>query len=92
MSVFGRLVRPHLLRLSLVVAAAALAWTGLTLISGGGFDVQLPGLRLRSHDPLKPLLAAALALSAWILGAGDAASIVTRWMSTPGVRCFNAPR
>src|SRR5262245_43379990 len=66
------------IRLSLVIGAACLAWATIALITGG-FDVRPVGIRLSSHDPLKPLLAAALALTVRVLLGG---TIPLGWLDT----------
>ena len=52
------------IRLSAAVAIAAVAWV-LVLVIGGGFDVLLFGVRVRSNDPSKPRLLAELAFLAF---------------------------
>jgi hypothetical protein len=43
------------------VASALVALTG-------GFDLQAAGVAVSAHDPLRPLLFAALALTVYLLG------------------------
>jgi len=61
--------RAAILRASLIVGLLCFAWAVLTLVTGG-IDIRLAGNTITSHDPLKPLLAAGLALSVHVLAGG----------------------
>ena len=62
---------------SLIVAAFGLAWMML-LITTGGFDTEILGLRVRSRDPFRPLFLAAIGLTVYVVSAGAAA--YRRWV------------
>ncbi len=53
------------MRLLLGIAALALLWAAALVVSGG-FDVTLAGRRLRTHEPMRPLVVAGLALAACV--------------------------
>jgi hypothetical protein len=57
-------------RASLVIAIAGLIWAALLLVTGG-FDILIAGLRITAHEPRRPLLFSAVALTVFILTGGD---------------------
>src|SRR5688500_8726313 len=57
-------------RTLLTIACAAAAWAAWLLIAGG-FDATLLGIRIRSNNPRRLLLLAALALVAYRLAGGS---------------------
>jgi hypothetical protein len=57
-------------RVSLAIAIAGLIWAALLLVTGG-FDGRIASLQITAHEPLRPLLFAAIALSVFILAGGD---------------------
>jgi hypothetical protein len=66
---------------SLAAAAVVLILVALAVAITGGVSVQLAGILLRSHDPVRPLLAAALLLgiAAWRGTATVAAALEWHW-------------
>jgi len=64
----------------LAIALLAALWT-LTLFITGGIDAQLFGLKISSHDPMKLVLVAALALAIYMLTGGDDTAV--RWALAP---------
>src|SRR5262245_52526680 len=61
--------RAAVIRLSLVAGIVLLAWAALVFITGG-IDARLFGITITSHDPMKLLLAASLALTVRVLAGG----------------------
>jgi hypothetical protein len=51
------------------VAVLSTAW-GLLLAVSGGFDTRVLGVRITTHEPLRPVLIAAVALTVFILSNG----------------------
>jgi hypothetical protein len=64
---------------SLAIAVASFAVAALLWITGG-FDVDVFGATIRSHDPLRPLLVGAVALTCWLLCGG---MIPAAWLAAP---------
>jgi hypothetical protein len=58
--------RTRVRRWSLVVAIAAALASAIVGLSNG-FDLEVAGLRVTAHDPLRPLLLASLALTVFML-------------------------
>jgi len=72
----GRVVRRAIASVTGVVAALGALWTAILVISGG-VDTTLFGRAVSSHEPLRPLLIAAVAFSIYILIGHD--TTATRW-------------
>src|SRR5580765_3913622 len=72
----GRLVRRTVAGASCAIAGGAALWTVLLVVSGG-IDATLFDRRVTSHDPMRPLLIFALALTLYMLIGGD--DRLTRW-------------
>jgi len=62
------------LAVSAALSAAGLAWFAFLLITGG-IDVRVFGRAVSSHDPMRPLLLAAVALALHFLAGGDEAFV-----------------
>jgi putative copper export protein len=69
----------RLRRIALIVAGIAAAWS-IALFVSGGFSVRIAGMRIATHDPYRPLLLTAAALTVFVisLGATRAYVAVTR--------------
>jgi hypothetical protein len=63
---------------ALALAALCGVWL-LELVALGGFDVAVLGVRLTTHDPHRPMLAGAVALSIYIIAGGAV------WLPDPKV-------
>ena len=70
-------VRDAIRRTSGVLASLAALWTIWLLAQGGG-SVTVLGLRVRSHDPIRPLMAAILAAAVFLLAGGR--STLVAWI------------
>ena len=57
-------------RLALAIAISALLWSAVLVIYGG-FDSRILGIRVRTNDPVRPLLIAFAATFCFIAFAGD---------------------
>jgi hypothetical protein len=55
--------------IAVAIAILGLVWTA-TLILAGGFEFEIAGARLSTHEPLRPLLIASVALTVFILAGG----------------------
>jgi hypothetical protein len=64
------MLRRTLRRWTSFLAVAGAAWAVLLLLTGG-FETTVAGVAISAHDPLRPLLAAALSLTVFILAGGD---------------------
>lgn len=65
---------------SLAVVILGSAWT-LSLVVFGGFDARVLGSRVTTHEPLRPLLFTAAALSVFILSGGSARPRLPGWIA-----------
>lgn len=59
---------------TLVLAILGFAWAGW-LVLGGAADINLLGVRLRSHEPLRPFTIGCIALAAFVLLGGRLLSL-----------------
>ena len=69
-------------RVSIGIALAGLIWAALLWFTGG-FQTRVAGLSITAHEPLRPLLFAAIALSFFILAGGDVSSMSRLALDTP---------
>ena len=64
--------------LALVLAAIGFVWAAW-LIAGGGGDFDIAGVRLRSHEPLRPFAIGCVALAAFVLLGGRIKDLGSRF-------------
>src|SRR5215510_14666102 len=70
-------VRDAVRRTSVVLALLGALWT-IWLLAQGGVSVTVLGLRVRSHDPMRPLIASILAAAVFFLAGGR--STLVAWI------------
>ena len=71
--------------LALVLAVLGFAWAAW-LIAGGGGEFNLLGLRLRSHEPLRPFTIGCAMLAAFVLLGGRVPSMGRKDLGSPFVQ------
>jgi hypothetical protein len=74
-------------RVAVVLIALVTMWAGVVVLSGGG-EVVVLGLKLRSHDWVRPALAALLGSGALIASSADARASIRDHPWTPWLLAF----